>query len=54
MNTLKSLLYASGFTAVSVTLLTLTRGMPTPTAGITVFVVLFLVMKFWGGDKKKD
>ena len=58
MSTTKSLLFAAGITAVSVLALTLTRGIPTLeqvlTGGTTMFVVAFVVMKFWGGDKKQD
>ena len=56
MSTVKSLLFATGITAVSVVALTITRGLPTlqnlASGAITMFVIAFVVMKFWGGDKK--
>jgi hypothetical protein len=57
MSTMKSFVFATGITAVSVVALTITRGLPTlenlASGAFTMFVVAFLVMKFWGGDTKK-
>ena len=57
MSTGNSLLFAAGITAVSVAMLTITRGLPTlqnlTSGAITMFVIAFIVMKFWGGDNKK-
>jgi hypothetical protein len=57
MSTAKSLLFAAGITAVSVVMLTVTRGLPTlqnlASGAVTMFVIAFIVMKFWGGDNKK-
>jgi hypothetical protein len=56
MSTTKALLFAAGITAVSVVALTITRGLPTlqnlTSGAVTMFVIAFIVMKFWGGDKK--
>jgi hypothetical protein len=57
MSTMKSLVFAAGITAVSVVALIITRGLPTlqnlTSGAVTMFVVAFIVMKFWGGDNKK-
>ena len=57
MSTMKSLVFVTGITAVSVVALTITRGLPTlenfASGAVTMFVIAFLVMKFWGGDNKK-
>lgn len=57
MNTAKAFLCATGITAVSVVALTITRGLPNlenlASGAVTMFVIAFIVMKFWGGDNKK-
>jgi len=57
MSTAKSLVFATGITAVSCVALTITRGLPTlqnlTSGAITMFVVAFIVMKLWGGEPKR-
>lgn len=56
MSTAKALLFATGIAAVSVVVLTIMKGLPTlqnlASGAVTMFVIAFIVMKFWGGDKK--
>ncbi|MGD0576774.1 MAG: hypothetical protein ABSA74_01740 [Candidatus Staskawiczbacteria bacterium] len=55
MSTVKCVVYAFGVTAVSAVMLTVARGVPTKEQAIdgclSMFVVSFLVLKFWVGKK---
>ena len=55
MSTGKSLLFAAGITVASVLALFLVKGAPTPpqvtVCGPAMFLMAFIVMKSWGGDK---
>ena len=57
MKTWKAILYALSITAVSVGLLTLTRGLPVRDqlieGALTMFFISFVVMKYYGGGEEK-